>query len=57
MQRLPATVATLGFVSFFNDLASEMVTPLIPLVLAGGLGAGPIVLGLVEGGARRSRPG
>ncbi len=49
MQRLPATVVTLGFVSFFNDLASEMVTPLIPLVLAGGLGVGPIVLGLVEG--------
>ena len=47
--RLPATVITLGLVSFFNDLASEMVTPLIPLVLAGGLGAGPIVLGLVEG--------
>ncbi|WP_253946202.1 MFS transporter [Niveibacterium sp. COAC-50] len=49
MLRLPATVVTLGFVSFFNDLASEMVTPLIPLVLAGSLGAGPIVLGLLEG--------
>ncbi|GAA5179501.1 MFS transporter [Niveibacterium umoris] len=49
MRRLPATVVTLGFVSFFNDLASEMVTPLVPLVLAGALGAGPVALGVIEG--------
>ena len=39
----------LGFVSLFNDLASEMIVPLIPILLAGALGAGPIALGLIEG--------
>lgn len=51
LRRLPSTVIVLGLVSFFNDLASEMVTPLIPLVLATILGAGPIALGLIEGTA------
>lgn len=46
---LPRTVVILGFVSFFNDIASEMVVPLIPILLAAVLGAGPVVLGLVEG--------
>lgn len=46
---LPRNVIVVGLVSFFNDLASEMVTPLIPLLLAGMMGAGPMVLGLVEG--------
>lgn len=46
---LPITVIVLGFVSFFNDLASEMVVPLIPILLASVLAAGPIALGLVEG--------
>ena len=48
-QRLPRTVILLGLVSFFNDLASDMVIPLIPIVLAGVLSAGPVVLGLIEG--------
>ncbi|MBI2308572.1 MAG: MFS transporter [Rhodocyclales bacterium] len=48
-QRLPRVVVVLGLVSFFNDLASEMVTPLIPILLAAVLGAGPLALGLVEG--------
>lgn len=39
----------LGFVSFFNDMASEMVTPFIPILIATVLGAGPVILGLVEG--------
>lgn len=47
--KLPATVIALGFVSFFNDLASEMVTPFIPILIATVLGAGPVILGLVEG--------
>jgi len=51
LRRLPPTVVVLGLVSFFNDLASEMVTPLIPLVLATVLGAGPVALGLIEGTA------
>jgi MFS family permease len=46
---LPRTVIVLGLVSLFNDLASEMVVPLIPILLATVLGAGPVALGLVEG--------
>lgn len=47
--RLPRTVLILGLVSFFNDLASEMVTPFIPILVATVLGGGPVVLGLIEG--------
>mgnify|MGYP003385203657 CR=1 FL=1 len=47
--KLPRTVVILGLVSFFNDLASEMVTPFIPILIATTLGAGPVILGLVEG--------
>jgi MFS family permease len=49
--KLPGTVVAVGLVSFFNDLASEMVTPFIPVLIATVLGAGPVVLGLVEGAA------
>jgi len=44
-------VIVLGVVSLFNDLASEMVVPLIPLLLATVLAAGPAALGLIEGTA------
>src|SRR6185437_5861900 len=47
--RLPRTVIALGLVSMFNDLASEIVVPLIPILLATVLGAGPLALGVVEG--------
>lgn len=47
--RLPGTVIVLGFVSFLNDLASDMVIPLIPILLATVLHAGPVALGMVEG--------
>ncbi len=47
--KLPGTVIAIGLVSFFNDLASEMVTPFIPILIATVLGAGPVILGLVEG--------
>ena len=46
---LPRTVVVLGLVSFLNDIASEMITPLLPLFLTITLGAGPIIVGLVEG--------
>lgn len=48
-RKLPRTVIILGLVSFLNDLASEMVTPFIPILIATVLGAGPVILGLVEG--------
>lgn len=47
--KLPRAVIILSFVSFLNDLASDIVVPLIPILLATVLGAGPIILGLVEG--------
>ena len=46
---LPRTVVIVGLVSLLNDLASEMVVPLIPLLLATVLAAGPAALGLIEG--------
>lgn len=47
--KLPRAVVILALVSFLNDLASDIVIPLIPILLATVLGAGPVVLGLVEG--------
>lgn len=46
---LPSTVWLLGLVSFFNDSASELVYPLVPLFLASVLMAGPKALGIIEG--------
>ncbi|MFN3919879.1 MAG: MFS transporter [Methylohalobius sp.] len=46
---LPRTVILLSLVSFLNDAASELITPLLPLFLTATLGAGPWVVGLVEG--------
>ena len=46
---LPRTVVTLGLVSLANDAASEMLTPLLPIFLTATLGAGPAVVGLIEG--------
>ncbi len=41
----------LGFTSFFTDIGTEMVFPLLPVFLMETLGAGPAYLGLVEGAA------
>lgn len=46
---LPSTVWLFGLVSLFNDSASEMVYPLVPLYLASVLMAGPRALGIIEG--------
>jgi len=45
---LPATVIALSLASFFNDVGSEMIFPLLPVFVT-SLGAGPAFLGLVEG--------
>ncbi|MDO9548601.1 MAG: MFS transporter [Candidatus Marinimicrobia bacterium] len=42
-------VAALGVVSFFNDIASEMLYPVIPIFLTSVLGAPVAVVGLIEG--------
>lgn len=41
----------LGLVSMFNDLASEMIYPVVPLFLTTTLGAPMAVVGLIEGAA------
>lgn len=46
---LPRVVFVLGFTSMFNDVASDMIAPLLPLFLTTILGAGPAVVGLMEG--------
>ena len=50
-ERLPRTVKGLAAVSFFNDIASEMVYPLLPAFVVGTLGAGAEVLGALDGAA------
>ncbi len=42
-------VIMLGLVSFFSDISSEMVYPLIPLYLSAVFGATPALLGVIEG--------
>ena len=46
---ITGNVLILGLVSFFTDVSSEMVYPLLPLFLTGVLGAGPAFLGVIEG--------
>jgi MFS family permease len=49
--RLPVTVILLGLTSFFTDVGTEMIFPLLPVFLTETLRAGPAYLGLVEGAA------
>jgi MFS family permease len=48
-QFIPRTVFVLSLVSLFNDIASEMIYPIVPLFLTAVLGAPVTVVGLVEG--------
>lgn len=47
--KLSKNVIILGLVSFFNDFASEMVYPLVPIFLTSVLGAPVALVGLIEG--------
>ncbi len=42
-------VLLLGLTSFFTDVSTEMVYPVVPLFLVSQLGATPAVVGLIEG--------
>lgn len=42
-------IILLGLVSFFSDISSEMVYPLIPLYLTSAFGATPALVGVIEG--------
>lgn len=50
-RKLPPSVWLLGWVSFFTDMASEAIYPLLPLFLTRILGAGAMSLGVIEGAA------
>lgn len=39
----------LGLISFFMDISSEMVYPIIPLYLTAAFGATPAIVGIIEG--------
>jgi MFS family permease len=49
VRALPRTVWLVATISLFNDAASDMIYPLVPLYLASVLMAGPKALGLIEG--------
>lgn len=44
-----ANILLLGMVSFFSDVSTDMVYPLIPLYLSGAFGVTPVIIGLIEG--------
>ena len=46
---VPRTVWTLGFVSLFMDVSSEMIHALLPVFLISTLGASAALVGLIEG--------
>jgi MFS family permease len=46
---VPPTVKGLSLVSLFNDLASEMVYPLLPAFVTRTLGGGALLLGILDG--------
>lgn len=50
-QPLPRNVKLLGWASFLNDVASEMVYPLLPKFLLEVLGGNKFWLGVIEGAA------
>jgi len=49
MQKLPAGIWALGFVSFFMDISSELIHSLLPVFMLTTLGASMIVIGVIEG--------
>jgi MFS family permease len=51
LSRIPHAVWALGWVSLFMDFGSEMVHALLPLLLAGPLGATALAIGVIEGAA------
>lgn len=46
--RKPVNIVLLGLVSMFIDMSTEMVYPLVPLLLV-SLGTTPVIIGVIEG--------
>jgi len=53
-ERIPRNVWVAGWVSFFMDVSSEMVYPLVPLFLSSTFGTNKSIIGLIEGIAEAS---
>jgi MFS family permease len=51
LRKLGRNVIGLGAVSFFTDVSTEMIYPLLPIFLAGVLGANASFIGAIEGTA------
>ncbi len=51
VRKIPRSVWILSWVSFFADVSSEMVYPLLPMFMIGVLGSSKKQLGVMEGGA------
>jgi len=49
VRKIPTVVLLLGLVSFFNDISSEMLFPIMPIFLTQVLGAPVFVVGIIEG--------
>ena len=49
VRKISSTVVALGMVSFFTDVSSEMIYPLLPVFLTQTLGASPMTIGVIEG--------
>jgi len=49
IKKIPRQVFILGLISFFTDLASEMIYPITPIFLTAVLGSSMAVVGIIEG--------
>jgi Na+/melibiose symporter-like transporter len=49
LRGIPAPIWTLGFVSMFMDISSEMIHALLPAYLVGVIGASALTVGIIEG--------
>ncbi len=47
--KILSNIVLIGLVSFFVDMSSEMVYPILPLFLTATLGASPAIVGVIEG--------
>ncbi|MFH1196275.1 MAG: MFS transporter [bacterium] len=47
--KIPRQVVLLGLISFFTDIASEMLYPVVPIFLTASLGASMAMVGVIEG--------
>src|ERR1041384_4277870 len=50
-RNLPRNVVAISLVSLLNDASSEIIYPLLPILLTSVLGASPSAIGIIEGAA------